>query len=80
MDRLTKQRIINLLKRKINYPIYIKDSNNRIRKISDVFVENDSIFFKIDGHIDSLIVYSTILQNNLYNALQENVDNTIWID
>lgn len=80
MDRLTKQKFINLLKRKINYPIYVKDGVNRKRKISNVFVEDDSILFIIDGYKDSLMYYSNILQNNLYNALENNVDNTVLTD
>ena len=77
MDRLTKQKFINLLKKTINYPIYVRDANDHERKISNVFVENDSIIFIIDGYKESLIYYSTTLQNNLYNALENNVDNTV---
>lgn len=80
MDRLIKQEIINLLKKTINYPIYVLDAQNKKRKISNVYIRNDSIFIVIDGYKDSLISYSSILQYNLYKALKENINDKIWMD
>ena len=80
MERLIKQEIINLLKKTINYPIYVLDSQNKKRKISNVSVHNGSISIVIDGYKAFLVYYSYIFQYNLYKELKNNINNKIWTD